>query len=206
VQYNAEWTPLIQEFEGVLMAQVPPGCLGAKCFDTPFWIDVYEVTNQQYGSSGSFSGAQQPRENISWNEALAYCESRGARLPYEDEWEYAARGPDLLIYPWGNTYYNDNATSNTHGCVPGQNNLFQTCNVGTHPGGISWVGAQDMAGNVWEWMMDTFAGETKVIRGGSYGIGPFDNPDHGSAYRASANPEYENPGVGFRCTIGVGVP
>jgi formylglycine-generating enzyme required for sulfatase activity len=126
---NGEWEPYIQEFDGVKMALVQAGCfmMGSEdgestekpvhevCFDEPFWIDVYEVTNELYGSAasgnntwGNYCGSRsrfddQPRICINWSETAAYCESHGARLPTEAEWEYAARGPDSLRYPWGMT-------------------------------------------------------------------------------------------------------
>jgi len=81
VDHNAKWTPVIQDFDGVKMALVPVGCfvMGVdrpsrpseqpaheQCLDKPFWIDVNEVTNAQYGSSGYAPGELQPRETVSW--------------------------------------------------------------------------------------------------------------------------------------------
>ena len=70
VTANDDWTPLIEEFDGVQMALVPAGCfmMGSEsgeddelpvhqqCFEQPFWIDVTEVTNAQFGTEGRFSG------------------------------------------------------------------------------------------------------------------------------------------------------
>ena len=212
IEHNADWEPVIQEFDGVEMALVPAGCFmmgsseeeidGAMalveaeylpisrewfdvelpqhevCFEESFWIDVYEVTNEQYGSPGGWSGDDLPREAVTWFQAVEHCESRGARLPTEAEWEYAARGPDGLIYPWGNEFIPDNV-------VYGGNSGDQTAPVGSRPGGVSWVGAYDMSGNVWEWTGDWYdpgyyasspalnpqgaaAGSARVVRGGSW--------------------------------------
>jgi formylglycine-generating enzyme required for sulfatase activity len=189
VSTNDQWTPAIREFDGVPMALVPAGCftMGSteeqvdyaveelvgrrlvyadeqpahqQCFTEPFWIDVYEVTNEQYGSPGDQQADDQPREMVSWFESGAHCESRGARLPTEAEWEYAARGPDLLIFPWGNEFDGTLLNSCDVNClasVPWADRRFDDgylypAPVGTYPGGVSWVGAFDMSGNVWEWV------------------------------------------------------
>jgi formylglycine-generating enzyme required for sulfatase activity len=189
---NAEWTPVIQEFDGVEMALVPAGCftMGTSnvqidvicevvvgrpdcdrsfyqdeqpvteiCFAQPFWIDLYEVTNAQYGSSGQYEGDDIPRDTVTWFEALEHCQSRSGRLPTEAEWEYAARGPDNLIYPWGNTFdgtrlnYCDVRCGSTllGADMDTDDGYISVAPVGSYPNGVSWIGAYDMAGNVREW-------------------------------------------------------
>jgi formylglycine-generating enzyme required for sulfatase activity len=183
---NDEWTPVIREFDGIPMALVPAGCftMGTtethldyaltlldrrglyrdeqpahlQCFSEPFWIDLYEVTNGYYGSPGWWRGQDHPRESLTWFEADAYCKERGGRLPTEAEWEYAARGPDSLVYPWGNTFDPARLNFCDRNCtVPGADISYDdgyqtTAPVGSFPAGASWVGALDMSGNVWEWV------------------------------------------------------
>lgn len=158
VAHNGDWTPLVRVFDGVSMVLVPPGCftMGSdtgepdespahlQCFDEPFWIDMYEVTNNQYGSFGEFNGPNQPREMVGWEQAGAHCRARGVRLPTEAEWEYAARGPDSWVYPWGDVFDPDKVCHIW-------NSSRRTCDVGSWPGGVSWVGAYDLSGNVYEW-------------------------------------------------------
>jgi len=129
VEINAEWEPYSQEFDGFEMVLVPAGCfiMGSpvggeederpalqRCFTSPFWIDRFEVTNAQYGSTGEFSGNNHPRDSVNWSQAVNFCRSRGARLPYEEEWEYAARGPDALEYPWGVGFIEENVVTVNH--------------------------------------------------------------------------------------------
>jgi formylglycine-generating enzyme len=159
---NQDWTPVAQTFDGVEMVQVPAGCFtmghneGRRderpehtvCVES-FWIDRMEVTNAQYGEAGNFQGDNRPRENLTWIEARDFCARRGARLPTEAEWEYAARGPDSLIYPWGNELdqnaliFDGNFNNETH-------------DVGSRPEGASWVGALDMSGSVNEWVSSLY--------------------------------------------------
>lgn len=155
----------VETFDDVEMVRVPEGCfyMGSMvggdtvrpvqevCFDAPFWIDRFEVTNAQYEAvtgddpPSAFSDPEQPVDSITWYDARDYCERRGARLPTETEWEYAARGPDSLTYPWGNDF-------NTDYTVSGENSDFQPATVGSRAEDESWVGAMDMAGNAWEWV------------------------------------------------------
>jgi formylglycine-generating enzyme required for sulfatase activity len=168
------------EFNSVTMVLVPKGCFemgnnadayyfndngslvqgltsnAVHCFDTPFWIDLTEVTQAQFRAFGGnaanhsfFSGDNRPVEQITWHEAWAFCLSRNARLPTEEEWEYAARGVDGLIYPWGNEFLEENT-------VLRRNVQEGSADVGSIPAGASWVGALDMAGNVWEWTSSVY--------------------------------------------------
>jgi formylglycine-generating enzyme required for sulfatase activity len=225
VTANAQWTPQFKSFGGVDMALVPPGCFmmgstdsnngkpNTQCLDS-FWIDKYLVTNEQFASLGGtaafrsqWTGPKRPREIITWSEARAFCQKRDARLPTEAEWEYAARGPDDLTYPWGNDFADDKA-------VYSGNSGSQTADVGSKPAGVAWVGALDMAGNVWEWTSSNFIpypydandgrensaltnpDEYRVLRGGSW---YFASTSLRSANRNFDPPTNQSSEYGFRC-------
>lgn len=183
------------------------------CFDEPFWIDQYEVTQGDFerldgvaASDNYFSGERRPREIITWFEARDFCEEkRGGRLPTEAEWEYTARGPDNLIFPWGNEFELANVVS-------GANSNSQTAEVGSKKGGVSWLGAYDMSGNVWEWVSSLGYGYdseldreddsnnigSRVMRGGSWNDTGYANNVR-SANRDWTYPGYSVSIVGFRC-------
>ena len=221
VRLFVQWNPVVETFDGVEMVLVPAGCflMGSeageedelpvhlRCFDTPFWIDRYEVTNFQYESAGYWEGATRPRDSVSWFDAADYCAARDSRLPTEAEWEYAARSPENRIYPWGNEFDDANAVSSW------QETARRTEAVGSHPGGMSWVGAHDMSGNLWEWtstLYDEYPYDAedgredpdddmglRVVRGGSccsYVIA-----DIRAAYRFPIDPYMQDQNVGFRC-------
>jgi serine/threonine-protein kinase len=188
-----------------------------------FWIDQTEVTNAQYRQcvdAGACQApttcdwgmptyvhekyAEHPALCVNWYEAAAYCEWAGARLPTEAEWEYAARGPDSFVYPWGNDPPDSTLLNYAE-------NVGDTTKVGSYPDGASWCQALDMAGNIWEWVADWHgkypseaqtnptgqpAGETKAIRGGGY----FDDKTCiRTTHRYFEPPDSHVPHVGFRC-------
>jgi len=144
---------------------------------------------------------QWPATGVLWSEAVAYCawRQRGGRLPTEDEWEAAARGPRGLRYPWGDRWEpgRANADSLHDGFTP----------AGAGGLGRSWIGAVDLIGNAWEWTATTAAdarGQAgHVIKGGA-----FDTPSANAtaAYRAVL-PDRRAwlAHTGFRCARGVAV-
>jgi formylglycine-generating enzyme required for sulfatase activity len=164
--------------------------------------------------------ADHPIHMVSWYGASAYCEWVGGQLPTEAQWEYAARGPDGWIYPWGNNLPTPqllNYNHNVGGLVP----------VGSYPDGSSWVGALDMAGNADEWVNDWFDQRNgEIVHDDDYSIyysiSPTENPTgpetgtfkvlrgSGSAhsahevrttFRAFAIPYDHLLGAGFRCVV-----
>ncbi len=206
-----------------------------------FWIDQTEVTNAQFVALMNIRGNPMDDEmtwieiemiedaqimkvkdkfapdpgmddhpviEVSYPGAYAYCQWIGGRVPTEAEWEYAARGPENLVYPWGDE---EPTCELAHFAGCGDT----SAPVGSLPdAGDSWVGAKDMAGNVWEWTADfkdeyptepqinptgPETGETwmyKVSRGGSFLSGP--DTLH-TAYRKRAGGN--QPNLGFRCVV-----
>lgn len=237
VEHNDDWEPLVQEFDGVPMILVPPGCfiMGNElesdeapvheiCFTEPFWLDQTEVTNAQFVEFGGEASTEPcstdedayPRDCINWFEADAFCELRDARLPTEAEWEYAARGPDGLTYPWGDEFNGERLNFCDANCFFDwkddryDDGFVETSPVTDFPQGMSWVGAYDMAGNLWEWTSTVYKpypydeiyeiaeheGDFRALRGGSY-----DDDDNftRSNNRTGFNPAWSVEFHGFRC-------
>jgi serine/threonine-protein kinase len=191
----------------------------------PFFLDQFEVTNARYRACEAAGGCTPPARrgsdtrggyytdpafdqfpvlNVTWDQANAFCQNAGGRLPTEAEWEYAATGGDGRRYPWGNDF--------DRTLVPVS--VADTQAVGSFPGGVSPFGVYDMAGNVLEWVNDWYsdgyyavsppenpqgpdAGVRKVLRGGSFG-----NPDANiylTTRRFSRAPNGADVDIGFRC-------
>lgn len=141
-----------------------------------FWIDVNEVTAQDYAACvtagfcavplvgtgynyGVLGREYHPINGVSWFGAEAYCgwvDGGVKRLPTEAEWEKVARGTDARAYPWGDLPHAScmhvvMSDETGDGCGAGS-----TAAVGSRAKGASPHGAMDMAGNVWEWVSDWY--------------------------------------------------
>jgi len=163
------------------------------CFERPYWISATEVTNRQYGSKSSWNydsirrEPEWPHETITWDDAAKFCASVGSRLPTEAEWEYAARGPDGLIYPWGNEISSEYRQ---------QAYLMSPQSVDSIKADISWVGSLGLSGNVTEWVADP-NNEQRFARGGSWAsYAPFLLR---ATQRLPHDPEDASSLIGFRC-------
>ena len=203
-----------------------------------FWLDRTEVTNGQYRRCEAAGGCTAPAEEgsytrpsyyiapefagypvvwVTWRQAAEYCAWAGARLPTESQWEFAARGPDGRLFPWGNVFDGSRLNYCDSRCTAGPNDgsvddgYADTAPVGSFPAGASWTGALDLAGNVREWVSDWYGrypaepqnnptgpatGDSHIPRGGSW----LDKPDDvRSANRGANDPDYTRHKVGFRC-------
>ena len=184
------------------------GDVNRAVFLESFEIDMYPVTNRQFRRfldeteyphapehwpDGQYpsSRADHPVVNVNLEDAEAYAKWSGKRLPTEQEWEKAARGPNGRIYPWGNAF-------NRYNCNNRELGSKGTTPVNEFPNGASQYGCYDMAGNTWEWTgTNVFDNEdAKVIRGGSWA-----NPREGirTTTRAYERADRRRRDVGFRC-------
>jgi formylglycine-generating enzyme required for sulfatase activity len=185
-----------------------------------YWIDKFEVTNKEfldfsvkhnYTGEGAKEGrdwrlfftaekGMHPVVYISWNDAKAYCEVHGKRLPTEEEWEKAARGPNGNRYPWGNEW--EDSRSNTYESGPAEPVAIASYDD------VSYYGVYDMLGNVQEWTdtwYDTYKGNPqrdpqggrnlKVVRGLSSRY----RGRLGSLWERSAQPPGSLFDFGIRC-------
>jgi formylglycine-generating enzyme required for sulfatase activity len=199
----------------------------------PFWIGKYEVTQAQYRAVNAknpslFQGekhpeaAHQPVENVSWDDAMAYCkwltaneqaagrvpEGYQYRLPTEAEWEYCCRAGTTT--EWHTGTYLLTIEANFNGDLANASfPLGRTTSVGCYAPN-AW-GLHDMHGNVMEWCLDSYGpyqpvwadpyvtgGAERVIRGGCFS---FPDTYCRSAYRVSRKPDFTVSCFGFRVVL-----
>ena len=180
-----------------------------------FCMDRTEISNEQFARWTKTTPPAErnfPVVNVSWEQANGYCRSLGRHLPTEAQWERAARGPNSLIYSWGDEW--DGARANS-----GETRPRGLRPVDAYPLGASREGILNMAGNAAEWVADWYAADwygkmpnkdvggpleptdanekKRVVRGGSFVHGP-------ASLRTSArigvySPDTQLDFLGFRC-------
>jgi eukaryotic-like serine/threonine-protein kinase len=136
-----------------------------------FYIDKTEVSNEAYER---FAAAKQlklppdfprdkpayPAVNVSFNDAMSFCEWAGKRLPSGDEWEKAARGTTGRLYSWGNDADPNKANVNPGSGTGG----LHLDPVNSHPDGAGQFGTLNMTGNVLEWVNEPMNPSPKAIQ------------------------------------------
>jgi formylglycine-generating enzyme required for sulfatase activity len=148
--------------------------------------------------------ADRPVTWVSLEDARAYAAWAGKRLPHEWEWQYAARGSDGRLYPWGNEWNAKAVPTPTKG-----RNMAPPEAVGTHSAGDSPFGIRDLVGNVWQWT-DEYTDEhtrSAILRGGSsyqpqgsiwYFPQAYRNDQHGKLLLMAPGRD-RSGAIGFRC-------
>lgn len=197
-----------------------------------FYLDVYEVNNARYEKFLEEMGrvrpdyweqleipvhGELPVVGVDWNDAKAYCEWLGKRLPTEAEWEYAAKGPERRQYPWGNADPTEELANYGHRWSP-KFYKDRLKPVASYENGKSPFGLHNMGGNVLEWVADWHdekyyersteknprgpeTGTMKVVRGGSWN---FAGEYMRTASRLKFSPKHRAADLGFRCARDAG--
>jgi formylglycine-generating enzyme required for sulfatase activity len=187
-----------------------------------WWRDFTPMNQKQPMREQRSKYSNHPRDDVSWEQAVAFCRWLTTRLPHdawpsgggtdcvirlptEWEWQQAATGGRKdYKYPWGKE--RDGGRANTK-----DSGIARTTAAGMYPAGASPVGALDMSGNVWEWCLNEFDnlahvsinGEdynVRVLRGGSF---TFIEEYNCTDYRHWPSPFYRDDDFGFRVAVGL---
>jgi formylglycine-generating enzyme required for sulfatase activity len=212
---------LIPQGEFVMGDDALPNAAPAHKVSLPaYYLDRVEISNLEYRrfcqktgralppkpawDPGYFGKDEYPVINVTWQDAKAFCESYNQRLPSESEWEKAARGTESFIH-WANW------------TLPGLANIRGVAGrrpapVGSFPADVSPYGVLDLAGNVQEWVNDSYRPYGKVsdtasgaedgrklVRGGSYVMDPDGLSPASRGWVAEGSGPAQSSSVGFRC-------
>ncbi len=223
--------PVVQTSTGIMLLipegqfvmgddAIPDAAPAHKVFLPAYYIDRVEVSNLAYRKFCLKTGRPLPANpawdpeylrkdeypviNVTWEDAKAFCESYRERLPSEAEWEKAARGTESFIH-WANW------------SLPGLANIqgvagHHPAPLGSFPADVSPYGVLDLAGNVQEWVNDSFrpygkASDVapaiedgrKLVRGGSYAMNPDGLSPASRGWVAEGSAPAQSSSVGFRC-------
>jgi iron(II)-dependent oxidoreductase len=214
---------------GIEMVYVPPGVyevgdpepegslnenMQSLTLEHGFYIQRYPTGWDEYQRYCRSTGATMPERpswehrqdhpvvNVTWSEAQHYAQWLGLALPSEPEWEVAARGNDRRVFPWGRDEPDPSR------CIWNKHPVYgntSTAPITATPGGVSPFGAEQMAGNVYEWC-DTWLpstqgvppGHYRVVKGGSWSS---DILECRTFHRFRARPDFRRDELGFRCLL-----
>ena len=147
-----------------------------------------------------FEGDERPRENVNWYEAMAFANwlsgllKMKVTLPTIAQWQRAAKGDDDRYFPWGDDYFEEH-------CNTLESGMKMTTPVNRYDKGASPYGVYDMAGNVWEWTMNTASAaeegrdHRRAVAGGSF-VSPCDRAQ--TAFRYYLDPRVRYSSIGIR--------
>ena len=196
---NAQFAAFLETLGGTTNAR------GQHLFD---WDDGDARLRKVQGKWHADPGFEQhPANEMTWFGARDYCAARGLRLPTEAEREFAARGREGRMYPWGEAP--PDATRARYGV-----GWIRTVPVGSYPKGATPEGVLDLAGNVHDWTASIMkpypyvAGDgreqpdilaDRVVRGGAADTGPdtMRSSWRGASVSRAARAGHHN--IGFRC-------